>query len=265
MNALDAAKRASQGGRGRGGHHGQQSSLKSASMDSPYSSIKSDKNRYDREFLSQMKDKATEKQEGIPQIVYERLEKVEKIIKTTIVSSGNKFMIQYVPQIDNKRRSIDNKSYPFEIGSMGKRGGEAGGGPCSQISNMNNNQLQSQQDVKLSTTENAYKPVKMVNTQLDETERVLRGVRTILNKLTPQNFQKLVSDLVQMEINVNEDRLRGTIDIIFEKSIDEPAFSQTYANLCKALNTVRADYLTYFVGFFNFFVLFLKDKSTKFE
>jgi hypothetical protein len=89
-----------------------------------------------------------------------------------------------------------------------------------------------------------FPPGKMVNTQLDETERVLRGVRTILNKLTPQNFQKLVSDLFQMKINANEDRFRGTIDIIFEKSIDEPAFSQTYANLCKALIGVCVDYLT---------------------
>jgi hypothetical protein len=109
-----------------------------------------------------------------------------------------------------------------------------------------------------------FPPGKMVNTQLDETERVLRGVRTILNKLTPQNFQKLVSDLVQMEINVNEDRLRGTIDIIFEKSIDDkPVYSQTYAYLCKALNTVCVDYLTYFVVFLC--VFFLKDSSTKCE
>jgi translation initiation factor 4G len=151
--------------------------------------------------------------------------------------------LEGLPQIDYGKTSIDNSLYPFVKGSIGKRGAGAGGSPGSQIININNNQLQSQQDVKLSTTENAYKPVKMVNTQLDETERVLRGVRTILNKLTPQNFQKLVSDLVQMEINVNEDRLRGTIDIIFEKSIDDkPVYSQTYANLCKALNTVCVDY-----------------------
>jgi translation initiation factor 4G len=202
---------------------------------------KSDKKRYDREFLLQMKAKASEKPEGLPQIPNVTID----------ISNRPDYQQQssYGQHTNGSRRSMDNSSYPFGKGSMGKRGGGAGGGrgggagggrggPGSQIGTKHNIQLQSQQDVKLSTTENAYKPVKMVNTQLDETERVLRGVRTILNKLTPQNFQKLVSDLVQMEINVNEDRLRGTIDIIFEKSIDEPAFSQTYANLCKALNTV---------------------------
>jgi len=90
-------------------------------------------------------------------------------------------------------------------------------------------------DVQLRTTDNAFKPVKTVNAQLDEEEKVIRGVRAILNKLTPQNFQKLVGDLVNLEINADDTRLRGTIDIIFEKSIDEPKFSQTYANLCKAV------------------------------
>lgn len=86
----------------------------------------------------------------------------------------------------------------------------------------------------------------MINAQLDETEKCLRGVRAILNKLTPQNFQKLVNDLVNLEINADDSRLRGTIDIIFEKSIDEPAFSQTYANLCKALNSV---FILFFLPF----------------
>ena len=80
----------------------------------------------------------------------------------------------------------------------------------------------------------------MINAQLDETEKALRGVRAILNKLTPQNFQKLVGDLVNLEINADDNRLRGTIDIIFEKSINErpDMYCQVYANLCKALNLV---------------------------
>ena len=115
-----------------------------------------------------------------------------------------------------------------------------------------------QHDVILNTTENAYKPVKMANITLDDTEKVLRDVRAILNKLTPQNFQKLVSDLVNLEINANDNRLRGTIDIIFEKSIDEPKFSQTYANLCKALNQVSLNY-SFHKSFF--YQNIIKDKS----
>ena len=135
------------------------------------------------------------------------------------------------------------------MGGSGGRGGQrtGGGGPGSQTGGPRHNVIQlPKHDVELSTVENAYKPVKMINAQLDDTEKVLRGVRAILNKLTPQNFQKLVGDLVNLEINADDNRLRGTIDIIFEKSIDEPAFSQTYANLCKALNLVKTPFIPSF-------------------
>ena len=94
-------------------------------------------------------------------------------------------------------------------------------------------------DVQLRTTDNAFKPVKTVNAQLDDAEKVIRGVRAILNKLTPQNFQKLFGELVNLEINADDNRLRRTVDIIFENSIKEPKLSAIYANLCKALNMVN--------------------------
>jgi translation initiation factor 4G len=85
-------------------------------------------------------------------------------------------------------------------------------------------------------TENPY-VLAIHDPNLKGTEKVLRQVREILNKLTPQKFQKLANDLISLDIN-SEERLKGVIDVIFEKAIDEPAFSQTYANLCKILSTV---------------------------
>jgi translation initiation factor 4G len=147
-------------------------------------------------------------------------------------------------------------SYQHNKGSNSKRGGPSGGqnrldgrgqrigggGPGSQTGGPGgrHNVIQlPQHDVQLRTTDNAYKPVKMVNAQLDDAEKVLRGVRAILNKLTPQNFQKFVGELVNLEINADDNRLRGTVDIIFENSIKEPKLSAIYANLCKALNMVN--------------------------
>jgi hypothetical protein len=92
-----------------------------------------------------------------------------------------------------------------------------------------------QHDVQLPKTKISNKPFA----QLDETEKVLRGIRANLNKLTPQNFQKLVGDLVNLEINADDNRIRRTVDIIFENSIKEPKLSAIYANLCKALNMVN--------------------------
>lgn len=62
----------------------------------------------------------------------------------------------------------------------------------------------------------------MTGAKLDDTERILREVRSILNKLTPQNFNKLVKDLAQLGVNRDEYCLRGTIDIIFEKVMFNP-------------------------------------------
>lgn len=45
---------------------------------------------------------------------------------------------------------------------------------------------------------------------------ILRKVRGILNKLTPQKFQTLTQQIIDLDINT-EDRLKGTIDLVFEK------------------------------------------------
>ena len=92
--------------------------------------------------------------------------------------------------------------------------------------------LRHPENIVLNTVENPYQIKRKTQVELNEHDELLREVRNILNKLTPQNLQKLTGDLIHLSIN-NEDRLKGSIDIIFEKSIDEQVFRQTYANLCK--------------------------------
>ncbi len=67
--------------------------------------------------------------------------------------------------------------------------------------------------------EKPYVPKKISNQEMNDTEDLFREVRNILNKLTPQNIQKLTLNLINLPIN-NEDRLKGAIDIIFEKVIE---------------------------------------------
>ena len=47
-------------------------------------------------------------------------------------------------------------------------------------------------------------------------QELYKKVRSILNKLTPQWFQTLVQQIMDLEID-NEERLKGTIDLVFEK------------------------------------------------
>lgn len=69
-------------------------------------------------------------------------------------------------------------------------------------------------------------------------QELFRKVRSILNKLTPQMFHQLMKQVTDLTINT-EERLKGVIDLVFEKAIDEPSFSVAYANMCRCLATVR--------------------------
>eukprot|EP01135_Chromosphaera_perkinsii_P011543 Nk52_evm1s2438 gene=Nk52_evmTU1s2438 len=71
--------------------------------------------------------------------------------------------------------------------------------------------------------------------KISSDESVFRNVRGILNKLTPEKFDKLTDQLVNVGIyNVNI--LRGVIILLFEKALDEPHYSSLYAQTCVKLN-----------------------------
>lgn len=70
-----------------------------------------------------------------------------------------------------------------------------------------------------------------------KTQSLLKHVRSILNKLTPQKFQQLMKQVTELTIDT-EERLKGVIDLTFEKAISEPNFSVAYANMCRYLSGV---------------------------
>lgn len=86
---------------------------------------------------------------------------------------------------------------------------------------------------------NAYRPHYLGDGTEDDKldEKLFRNVRSMLNKLTPQNFNSLITRFKELEIN-SENRMVGVIKLIFQKAIDEPAFSVAYANLCKSLSNI---------------------------
>lgn len=60
----------------------------------------------------------------------------------------------------------------------------------------------------------------------------------MLNKLTPQKFETLVSQVRSLVID-NKERLQGVIDLVFEKAVDEPNFSFGYALMCRELGQMQ--------------------------
>lgn len=106
------------------------------------------------------------------------------------------------------------------------------------------------EDVQLNKAEKAWKPSakKSVRSraaeEIDENDpemmktfELFKRVRSILNKLTPQKFQQLMKQVMDLNIDT-EERLKGVIDLIFEKAISEPNFSVAYANMCRCLTGV---------------------------
>nr|XP_013189288.1 unnamed protein product [Amyelois transitella]XP_013189289.1 unnamed protein product [Amyelois transitella] len=100
----------------------------------------------------------------------------------------------------------------------------------------------SREEVKLNEVDSAWKPSRFRKETLSEeeckTQELYKKFRGILNKLTPQKFDTLLDKVKTLEIN-NQNRLEGVIDLVFEKAIDEPNFSEAYAAMCNKLSTLK--------------------------
>ncbi|CAF1205745.1 unnamed protein product [Rotaria sordida] len=68
--------------------------------------------------------------------------------------------------------------------------------------------------------------------KIDLNIKFLRDIKSILNKVTPQTYDKLLKQLDELELDRYE-RLDGMITNIFSKAVDEPKFSFLYARLCQ--------------------------------
>jgi hypothetical protein len=68
----------------------------------------------------------------------------------------------------------------------------------------------------------------------DTLEVSISKVTSILNKMTPDNFEKLASQLCELEMTSSE-MLRRVIGVLFDKAVDEPHFAVVYAALCARL------------------------------
>ncbi|TPX33893.1 hypothetical protein SmJEL517_g03316 [Synchytrium microbalum] len=68
-----------------------------------------------------------------------------------------------------------------------------------------------------------------------ELAKILRKVKSLLNKLTLERFDSLAIQVRDVGIT-NRDILEGVIELIFDKALDEPNFGAMYAQLCNKLH-----------------------------
>uniref|UniRef100_A0A671PC47 Eukaryotic translation initiation factor 4 gamma 3-like n=1 Tax=Sinocyclocheilus anshuiensis TaxID=1608454 RepID=A0A671PC47_9TELE len=95
-------------------------------------------------------------------------------------------------------------------------------------------------------------------------QELFRKVRSILNKLTPQMFSQLMKQVTDLTIDT-EERLKGVIDLVFEKAIDEPSFSVAYGNMCSCLATLKVPMMDKPNSTVNFRKLLLNRCQKEFE
>eukprot|EP00794_Sanderia_malayensis_P018214 gene18214-20032_t len=98
-------------------------------------------------------------------------------------------------------------------------------------------QSPSRSPVPLSKTSNTgrWVPLHTLQDVPDRNEVIFRRIRGILNKLTPEKFDRMLFELLNIGID-NKTILKGLILLIFEKALEEPKFSSLYAQLCFRLS-----------------------------
>lgn len=92
--------------------------------------------------------------------------------------------------------------------------------------------------MKLNEAENAWKPTflqKKPTTNKDDHAELYKQVCSILNKLTAQNFHVLSEQFQNLRIDTKE-KLEEVINLVFNKAVNEPHFSDGYAKLSEYLS-----------------------------
>ncbi|XP_029070143.1 eukaryotic translation initiation factor 4 gamma 1 isoform X5 [Monodon monoceros] len=220
-----------------------------------------EKKRYDREFLLgfQFIFASMQKPEGLPHISDVVLDKANKTPLRPLDPArlpGINCGPDFTPSFANLGRPALSSRGPPRGGPGGElpRGPQAGLGPRRSQQGPRKEPrkiiatVSMTEDIKLNKAEKAWKPSsKRTVTDKDrgeedtdgsKTQDLFRRVRSILNKLTPQMFQQLMKQVTQLAIDT-EERLKGVIDLIFEKAISEPNFSVAYANMCRCLMALK--------------------------
>ncbi|XP_027697149.1 eukaryotic translation initiation factor 4 gamma 3 isoform X4 [Vombatus ursinus] len=200
------------------------------------------KKQYDREFLLdfQFMPACIQKPEGLPPISDVVLDKINqpklpmRTLDPRILPRGPDFTPAFA---DFGRQTSGGRGVPLlNVGPRRSQPGQRRE-PRKIIT------VSVKEDVHLKKAENAWKPSQKRDSLAEDpenikTQELFRKVRSILNKLTPQMFNQLMKQVAELTVDT-EERLKGVIDLVFEKAIDEPSFSVAYANMCRCLVTLK--------------------------
>lgn len=212
--------------------------------------------KYTRDELIKLKqamvNPAPQLQDSVKGFIYKEAIGLDRVLDRskpmTRSDAVDKMMPSYANMPANARGSYQKqRSGDYQSGRRSAQGNR------SQTSSLIKLSLQSNEDVKLNEAKSAWKPQMLVSDQEipeDEkkTSELVKQFRSILNKITPENFPTLIQQLKSLNID-SVDVLDSCISLVFEKAIMEPSYGASYASLCKEVSDV--------------FVVPLDDKNTE--
>ncbi|KAM5564653.1 eukaryotic translation initiation factor [Rosa sericea] len=193
--------------------------------------------RYTRDQLMQLREAATTIPEGILKIKQEIEAEFGGDDPTWGRTDANP-----QPQLQGRYSELDNRDWRGRSGQL--PASEEERNDFSRRQGLNNQQDQQFARPQISGNQvagpapvllKAEVPWSARRANLSEKDRVLKTVKGILNKLTPEKFDVLKGQLIDSGIT-DPDILKDVIFLIFDKAVLEPTFCPMYALLCADLN-----------------------------
>lgn len=194
----------------------------------------SGKKQYDRDFLIQLQfdDLSQIKPEQLPDMDIIK----DKPIRRDISRSSYNFEPSYIKSSVSQSRGGHGGPRSDHRGEMGKRPSKSKEPKRIHLGSIH-------QNVELRKSDKAWVPSvaeKGADDTQDDIEILKKKVRSILNKLTPQKFDILVQQFQDLNID-SRSKLDASMELVFEKAVDEPAFSVAYAQMCHILALKECD------------------------
>lgn len=141
----------------------------------------------------------------------------------------------------NQRYPVNRQNEPARRQSQHNYAGRSSAGQEKQRKVITSASLT--QEVELKTTSNPWRPTKEIKedvpSDITETDSLKKKFRSILNKLTPDNFENLKKAVTELDINT-ESNLGEVIDIVFAKALAEPGYCVLYGQMCSHLKKITA-------------------------
>lgn len=126
--------------------------------------------------------------------------------------------------------------------------------------------MQSEIDLKkeviLRNSQEPYRVKKLE--EIDQDESIERELRFVLNRLTPENFQKLIINLLNLPLNT-QDRLNNAVSIIYQNALHEELYSHLYAQACKLMSQIKVPFEHVSFKFISFLTILLKKCEKEFD